>query len=124
MTRARTTSVLQPQISLNPHPRSSQENLGSFNPFIKRSDCLTRAGDLINIPTQRPERGAQGANLFVAKYSMKAQNSTDMLCAWRGKDLQGTSLPKVHPKDLKTGFRQCGLGFAMSYRLAKLLKKC
>jgi hypothetical protein len=55
---------------------------------------------------------------------MKAQNSTDMLCAWRGKDLQGTSLPKVHPKDLKTGFRQCGLGFAMSYRLAKLLKKC
>jgi hypothetical protein len=60
---------------------------------------------------------------FVADYGITVENAPNAVFAWQGTILHGTSLPKVRPGDLGTDFRQCGLGFAMSRQLGKLLER-
>jgi hypothetical protein len=63
-----------------------------------------------------------GGNFFVADYGLRVENSTDMVFAWQGEILHGTSLPDSPPDELESNFLQRGLGFAMSRQLGQLLQ--
>jgi hypothetical protein len=73
--------------------------------------------------TYRSHDAGHGANFFVADYGIKVENAPNTVFAWQGTILHGTSLPNVRPGDLGTDFRQCGLAFAMSRQLGKLLER-
>jgi hypothetical protein len=62
--------------------------------------------------------GTQRQRSQVADYGITVENAPNAVFAW-----QGTILHEVRPGDLGTDFRQCGLGFAMSRQLGKLLER-
>jgi hypothetical protein len=73
--------------------------------------------------THRSHGAEHGGNFFVADYGIKVENAPNTVFVWQGTKLHGTSLPRVRPGDLGTDFRQCGLAFAMSRQLGKLLER-
>ena len=63
-----------------------------------------------NIPT--------GCHFYLSAYGVRIQQASNTLIAWKPEDEHGSSLPNFHPTETDPTFRQQGVAFVTSNRLA------